>query len=59
MTAARIARQQEHAEPAPRRDPIAFLLFYRMDWCERHPGLMFLAIGGLILLEGVFEQVLS
>ncbi|MGZ4819363.1 MAG: hypothetical protein ACXVZJ_12095 [Terriglobales bacterium] len=44
-------------EPAPRRDPIGFLLFYKMDWCERHPGLMFLAIGGLILLEGVFEQV--
>lgn len=38
---------------------IRFLLFYKMDWCEKHPGLMFLAIGGLILLEGVFEQVLS
>ena len=38
---------------------IDFLLFYRMDWCERHPGVMFAAIGALILLEGVFEQVLS
>jgi hypothetical protein len=58
MATARIARHMVRAQ-APRRDPIAFLLFYRMDWCERHPGLMFLAIGGLILLEGVFEQVLS
>jgi hypothetical protein len=58
VIAARITRQ-EQAEPAPRRDPIAFLLFYKMDWCERHPGLMFLAIGGLILLEGVFEKVLT
>lgn len=58
MIAARIARQQQ-AEPAPYRSPIAFLLFYKMDWCERHPGVMFLAIGGLILLEAVFEQVLS
>jgi len=58
MIAARIARRH-HAEPAQRRDPIAFLLFYKMDWCERHPGVMFLAIGGLVLLEAVFEQVLS
>jgi hypothetical protein len=58
MIAARIARQ-EQAEPAPRRDPIGFALFYRLDWCEKHPGLMFLAIGGLVLLEAVFEQVLS
>jgi hypothetical protein len=57
MIAARIAHQA--AKPAPRRDPIGFLLFYRMDWCERHPGVMFLAMGGLILLEAVFEQVLS
>jgi hypothetical protein len=60
MTAARIARRLVHTEaPAPRRDPIAFLLFYRMDWCEKHPGVMLLAVGGLILLEAVFEQVLS
>lgn len=59
MIAASTARRQRAAEPAPGRDPIAFALFYRMDWCERHPGLMFLAIGGLVLLEAVFEQVLS
>ncbi len=60
MIAALIARRQhEVAEPALRRDPIHFALFYRMDWCERHPGLMFLAMGGLVLLERVFEGVLS
>ena len=58
MTAARIARRLVR-KPAERRDPIGFLLFYRMDWCERHPGLMFLVVGGLILLEAVFEQVLG
>lgn len=55
MTAARIARRHD-AEPAPRRDLIAFLLFYRMDWCEAHPGVMFAAIGALIVLAGVLEQ---
>lgn len=58
MIATTTARRQQ-AAPGPRRDPIGFALFYRMDWCERHPGVMFLAIGGLILLEAVFEQVLS
>jgi len=58
MIATRIARRQK-AAPAPRRDPIGWALFYKMDWCERHPGLMFLAMSGLILLEAVFEQVLS
>lgn len=48
MTAARIAH----------RDPIAFLLFYRMDWCERHPGVMFAAVGALIVLAGVLEKVM-
>lgn len=58
MTAARIARRLVR-KPAQRRDPIAFLLFYKMDWCERHPGVMFLAIGGLILLEAVFEALFA
>lgn len=58
MIATTTARRQQ-ATPAPRRDPIGWTLFYRMDWCEKHPGLMFLAMGGLILLEAVFEQVLS
>lgn len=58
MIATTTARRQ-HTAPAPRRDLVAFLLFYKMNWCEQHPGVMFLAIGGLILLEAVFEQVLS
>jgi hypothetical protein len=56
MTTTPITRHQ--SQPAPvERDLIGWLLLYKMDWCERHPGLMFLAIGGLILLEAVFEQV--
>lgn len=58
MIAACIARRLVR-KPAEQRDPIAFLLFYKMDWCEKHPGVMFAAIGALILLEAVFEQVLS
>lgn len=56
MTAARIARRQERAEPTKRRDPIAFLLLYRMDWCEKHPGLMLAIVAALIVLQGVVEQ---
>ena len=48
------ARRQA-AEPAQRRDPVAFLLFYRMDWCEAHPGAMFAALGALIVLAGVLD----
>jgi hypothetical protein len=58
VIAARIARRLVR-RPAECCDPIAFLLFYRMDWCEQHPGVMFAAIGALILLEAIFEQVLS
>jgi hypothetical protein len=58
MIAARMARRLVR-KPTSRRDPVAFLLFYKMDWCERHPGLMLAIVGALILLEGVFEQVLS
>lgn len=59
-TAPPIAPHPAHqVEPTQKRDLIGFLLFYKMDWCEQHPGVMFLAIGGLILLEAVFEQVLS
>jgi hypothetical protein len=58
MTAARTTHPQA-VEPAPRRDPIGFLLFYRMDWCERNPQTTLAIVGALILLEGVFEQVCS
>lgn len=54
MTAARIARRQSQAQ---QHDPIGWALFYKMDWCERHPGLMLLCVAGLIVLEGVFERV--
>ena len=38
---------------------IRFCLFYRMDWCEQRPGLMFAAIGVLIVLAGVLEGPLQ
>lgn len=34
---------------------IRFILFYRMDWCEKHPGVMFALLGALILLGGALE----
>jgi hypothetical protein len=54
----RAPRAARSAEPAPRRDPIGFLLLYRMEWCERHPGVMFAALGALIVLAGVLEKVM-
>ena len=58
MIAARIARRQEQAEPAPRRDVIGSLLFWKLEWCEAHPGVMFAAISALIVLAGVLEKVM-
>ena len=52
MIAARIARRQERTSE---RDLIGSLLFWKMDWCEQRPGLMFAAIGVLIVLAGVLE----
>jgi len=57
MIAVRIARRLVRT-PAPRRDLIGALLFYRMDWCEQHPGLMFAALGALVVLAGVLEGLL-
>lgn len=34
---------------------IHFLLFYRLDWCERRPGLMFALLFVLILLAGAID----
>jgi hypothetical protein len=34
---------------------IRFLLLYRIDWTDRHPGLMLAAVGALIVLAGVME----
>lgn len=57
MIAARIAHQ-EQAEPAPRRDPVRFLLMHRIDVTDRHPGLMLAIVAALIVLEGIAEQLL-
>lgn len=54
--AARIARRLTR-KPHERRDPIAFLLFYKMDWCEKHPGLMFAGVVLGIVLVGALEQL--
>jgi hypothetical protein len=34
-----------------------FLLFYKMDWCEKHPGLMFAGVALCIVLAGALEQL--
>jgi hypothetical protein len=57
MIATRIARRQA-AEPAPLRDPLAFLLFYRMDWTDKHPRVMLaLAIAAICLASALDPSV--
>lgn len=34
---------------------IHFLLFFRLDWCERHPRLMLALLFGLISLGGAID----
>lgn len=34
---------------------IRFLLFFRLDWCERRPGLMFALLLALICLGGAVD----
>lgn len=34
---------------------IRFLLFYRLDWCERRPGLMLALLFALICLAGAVD----
>ena len=34
---------------------IRFLLFYRLEWCERHPRLMFALLAILICLAGAID----
>lgn len=58
MTATRITHRQERTEQ-PKRDPISWALFYKMDWFEKHQGVTLMIIAGLILLEAVFEQMFS
>lgn len=46
------------AEPVQSRDPIASLLFYKMEWCERHPGVMLACLGALAIAGSLLEKVL-
>jgi len=55
MIAARIVRQD--AEPAPRRDLIGSLLFWKLDWFEAHPLICFAGIILTIVLNGILEQL--
>jgi hypothetical protein len=55
MTAARIVRRQEQAEPAPRRDVIGSLLFWRMSWFEANPLICFEGLVMTIVLNGILE----
>ena len=55
MIAALIFRRQERT---PERDLIGSLLFWKLSECEQRPGLMFAALGVLIVLAGVLEKVM-
>jgi hypothetical protein len=57
MIAARIARRQEQAEPAPRRDLIGEILFWKLEWFEAHPLICFAGIILTIVINGVLEQL--
>jgi hypothetical protein len=57
MTTARIARHQEQAEPAPRRDVIGSLLFWKLDFFEAHPLVCFAGLVMTIVLNGILERL--
>jgi hypothetical protein len=57
MTAAHIARRQEQAEPAPRRDVIGSLLFWKWDWFEANPLICFAGLVMTIVLSSILEQM--
>jgi hypothetical protein len=57
MIAARIARRQEQAEPAPRRDVIGSLLFWKWDFFEANPLICFAGLVMTIVLDGVLERL--
>ncbi|MFC5550747.1 hypothetical protein [Massilia aerilata] len=48
----------EQADAAQERDVVGFLLLHRIEWTDRHPGLMLVAVGLLIVLSSVLEEVL-
>jgi hypothetical protein len=54
MTAARIARRQQ-AAPAPRRDPIAFLLLTRIDVTNARPWIGFAGLAACWVLCALLE----
>jgi hypothetical protein len=57
MTTARIARRQEQAEPAPRRDVIGSLLFWKLDFFEANPLICFAGLVMTIVLSSVLERL--
>ena len=57
MTGARIAHRQEQAEPAPRRDVIGSLLFWKLEWWEANPLICFAGLVMTIVLAGVLERL--
>jgi hypothetical protein len=57
MTPARIARRQEQPEPAPRRDVIGSLLFWKLDFFEANPLICFAGLVMTIVLDGVLERM--
>lgn len=52
------AESDVEAKQAESFDPIGWLLFAHMDWCEAHSGWMFAAIGALIVLAGIVPGLL-
>jgi hypothetical protein len=46
------------AARAARRSLIGWLLLHRIEWTDRHPGLMFAGMAATILLCGVMEKLL-
>lgn len=37
---------------------LRFPLLHRIEWTDRHPGLMFAAMGALLLLNAALERAL-
>lgn len=58
MIAARIARRMVRKEaPAPRRDLIGTLLFWKFDFFEANPLICFAGLVMTIVLDGVLERL--
>jgi len=48
----------DQADAAQERDVVGFLLLHRIEWTDRYPGLMLVAIGLLFVLARILEEVL-